>query len=64
MKKLYRSSENRMVAGVLGGIADYFNIDATILRLIFAICLIPSFFTFVLLYIVAVVIIPKDMEIY
>ena len=64
MKRLSRSSDNRMVAGVFGGLADYFNIDATILRLIFAILLIPSLFTFGILYVVAVVIIPKDMEIY
>lgn len=64
MKRLYRSSDNKMIAGVFGGLADYFNIDATILRLIFAILLIPSFFTFAILYIVAVVIIPKDTEVY
>lgn len=64
MKKLYRSTENKFVAGVLGGLSDYFNVDANILRLIFVICLIPSFFTFALLYLVAVIIIPKDVEIY
>lgn len=64
MKKLYRSTDNRYVAGVFGGLSDYFNIDANLLRLIFVICLIPSFFTFALIYFVAVVIIPKDMEIY
>ena len=52
------------MAGVFGGLSDYFNVDANLLRLIFVICLIPSFFTFALIYLVAVVIIPKDMEIY
>lgn len=33
MRKLYRSERNRMVAGVCGGIAEYFNIDPTIVRL-------------------------------
>lgn len=64
MKRLYRSTENKFVSGVFGGLSDYFNVDANILRLIFVICLIPSFFTFALLYFVAVVIIPKDVEIY
>ena len=32
-KKLYRSDENKMLAGVCGGIAEYFNIDATLVRL-------------------------------
>ena len=30
-RKLYRSETQRMVAGVCGGLADYFNIDATVL---------------------------------
>lgn len=64
MKKLYRSTDNKYMAGVFGGLSDYFNVDANLLRLIFVICLIPSFFTFALIYLVAVVIIPKDMEIY
>ena len=34
-KKLYRSRKDRMIAGVCGGLADYFNIDVTWVRLIF-----------------------------
>jgi phage shock protein C len=34
-KKLYRSRKNRVIAGVCAGLADYFNIDAWIVRLIF-----------------------------
>lgn len=32
-KKLYKSTTDRMVAGVCGGVAEYFNIDPTIVRL-------------------------------
>ena len=32
-KRLYRSRENRMICGVCGGIADYFNVDPTLIRL-------------------------------
>ncbi|MEI6614336.1 MAG: PspC domain-containing protein [Chrysiogenales bacterium] len=32
MKKLYRSRHNRMIGGVCGGIAEYFNIDPVIVR--------------------------------
>ena len=32
-KKLYKSRENRMICGVCGGIAEYFNIDPTLIRL-------------------------------
>lgn len=67
MKKLYRSSTDRYVAGVFGGLGKYFNIDPTILRLIYVIlliALIPSFMIFIVLYLLAAVIIPKDVEIY
>jgi phage shock protein PspC (stress-responsive transcriptional regulator) len=33
-KRLYRSNKNRMLAGICGGIAEYFNTDPTIVRLI------------------------------
>ena len=33
-KKLYRSRNNRMICGVCGGVAEYFNIDATLIRLL------------------------------
>ena len=36
-KKLYRSKSSRMICGVCGGIAEYFNIDSTVVRLIFVI---------------------------
>ena len=32
-KKLYRNPENKMLAGVCSGIAEYFNIDSTLVRL-------------------------------
>jgi phage shock protein PspC (stress-responsive transcriptional regulator) len=34
-RKLYRSRSQRMIAGVCGGLADYFNIDATLVRVLF-----------------------------
>jgi phage shock protein C len=36
-KRLTRSTSERMIAGVSGGLAEYFNIDPTIVRLIFVI---------------------------
>ena len=32
-KKLYRSRRDRMICGVCGGVAEYFNIDPTLIRL-------------------------------
>ena len=37
MKKLTKSATDRQVSGVLGGIAEYFGIDSTIIRIIFII---------------------------
>jgi phage shock protein C len=42
-KKLYRSGENRIFGGVCGGIGEYFNIDPTIVRLIWVLLTIASF---------------------
>ncbi len=39
-KKLYKSSTDKMLAGICGGIAEYFNIDSTIVRIAWV------FFTF------------------
>ena len=56
--KLYRSGENRMIAGVCGGLGEYFGIDPTIVRLAF----ILFFFAEgagLLAYIIAWIILPE-----
>ena len=57
-KKLYRSSTNRMLCGICGGIGEYFNIDATIIRLIWAIFACSG--AGILAYFIAAIIIPSD----
>jgi phage shock protein PspC (stress-responsive transcriptional regulator) len=67
MKRLYRSKKNRLVAGVFGGIAEYFNINAKLLRLIFV---LPAFVIGlviglagvieIILYLIAYLIIPEE----
>jgi phage shock protein PspC (stress-responsive transcriptional regulator) len=42
MKKLYRSSTNKKIAGVCGGLAEYLGVNATIIRIIFIILLLPG----------------------
>ncbi len=37
MKRLYRSRENRMIAGIAGGLAEYFGVDPVLIRLIWII---------------------------
>lgn len=36
-KKLYRSSTNKMICGVCGGVSEYINIDPTVVRLLWVI---------------------------
>ena len=60
-KKLYRSNENVMLAGVLAGIGEYFRIDPTIVRLVFIILwIVTAWFPMTILYIAASMIIPKS----
>lgn len=60
-KRLTRSRNDRMIAGVCGGLAKYMSVDPTIVRLIFA---LATFFTVVfpgiLIYLVMWIIIPKE----
>ena len=63
-KRLYRAEEGKMLSGVCGGLARYFDVDPTIVRLIWAGASILSVGTGVLAYIVATIIIPKDPGLY
>lgn len=61
-KRLYRSEESKMLAGVCGGIAEYFDIDPTIIRLAFALFCVAGG-SGVLLYIIAAIIMPTKSSI-
>lgn len=60
-KKLMKSSDNKKIAGVCAGLAKYFGIDATIVRLIFALSLIVFGFGLTI-YIVCLVLMPTEPE--
>jgi len=59
-KKIYRSRTQKIIAGVCGGVAEYFNIDVTLVRLVWVLVTLPGFFPGIILYIVAAVIIPES----
>jgi phage shock protein C len=59
-KRLYRSRNNRMLAGICGGIANYFNIDPVIVRIIVVICLLAFNIMAVIAYIILIFIIPLE----
>ena len=60
-KKLYRSKTNSMIGGVCGGLAEYFNIDPTLVRLI-SVLLILAQGIGLIAYIIAWIIIPQRKE--
>jgi phage shock protein PspC (stress-responsive transcriptional regulator) len=57
-KKLYRVREGKMLAGVCGGIAEYFNVDPTLIRVAWA--LLAASGTGVLAYLICALIIPQE----
>lgn len=60
MKKLYRSRTNKTLAGVIGGIAEYVEVDATVLRVIYlAISVFTAIVPAVIVYIGAYLLIPE-----
>jgi phage shock protein C len=60
-KRLYRSREDKMIAGVCGGLGDYFGIDPVIIRIIFII-LFLSVGSGILIYLLAWIIIPLEPD--
>ncbi len=59
MKKLYKSKTDKKLCGVCGGLADYFNIDVTIIRLVWAIAIF-CMGTGLLAYIIAAIVLPEE----
>ncbi|MBR1757329.1 MAG: PspC domain-containing protein [Lachnospiraceae bacterium] len=57
-KKLYRSSRNKVICGVCGGLGEYLGVDPTIVRLLFV--LFGATGTGMLAYFIAAVIMPLD----
>ena len=59
VKRLYRSRTDRMIWGVCGGLANYFNIDPTIVRLIAVLLLFFGGFV-ILAYIILAIVVPVE----
>ena len=59
VKRIYRSDKDRMLWGVCGGLAEYFEVDPTIIRLLWVLGTLASFGFGIVLYIIAAKIIPK-----
>lgn len=62
-KKLRRSRQNNMIAGVVGGLAEYFGLDVTVLRIIYVlVSLFSAAFPGIIVYLVLWVVMPLDDE--
>jgi phage shock protein C len=58
-RKLYRSRTNRQVAGVCGGLAEYFNLDATLIRVLFVVLAVLGG-SGIVLYLALWIIVPRE----
>lgn len=59
-KTLYRSKTDRKIAGICGGMGKYFNIDPTVVRVVFVLLLLPGGLPGILPYLVLWVVIPEE----
>lgn len=59
-KKLYRSSTNKIIGGVCGGLGKYFNVDPTIVRVVFVLLLLPGGLPGFIPYIILWIVIPQE----
>lgn len=60
-KKLYKSSENNVFAGIMGGIGEYFDIDPVILRVGWLLLSsLTGFVPGIIAYIIAIFVVPKS----
>ena len=58
-KRLYRSDSDKMIGGVCGGIAEYFTLDPTLVRLGYIVLSVFTVFSGVLAYFILWIIVPK-----
>ena len=59
VKRLYRSSDNRVFAGICGGLGEYFDVDPTVVRVVYVLLSLLTAFMGGLLYIILLFVIPN-----
>jgi phage shock protein C len=61
MKRLYLSQKDKKIAGICGGVAEYLDVDSTVVRLVSVIlAVVTGFFPLLIGYLIAWLIIPKE----
>jgi phage shock protein C len=63
MDRLYRSRDDRMLAGVAGGLAEYWNADPSLIRVIWALLIIFTGGLALVVYIVMAIVIPEEPDV-
>jgi phage shock protein PspC (stress-responsive transcriptional regulator) len=58
-RRLVRRTDDRMIAGVCSGVADYFGVDVTLVRLIAVVAAVLGFGTLIVAYLVAWLLMPQ-----
>ncbi len=62
MKRLYRSSKDKLLGGLCAGIAEYFDVDPVLVRIIWVILAFASLGTAILIYIILWIVVPRNPE--
>lgn len=62
VRKLYRSSQDKMLAGICGGLGEMFSVDSTMIRLVVAALALFTLGTAVVVYILGWIIIPEGRQ--
>lgn len=60
MRKLYRSNRDKYVSGLIGGMSESWNIDASLLRILFVISVFATSGSSLLVYVLALLFVPKE----
>jgi len=59
MKRFYKSKENKIFAGIIGGIGEYLNIDPVILRIVWIVIVVfTGFMPGIIAYLIAIFVVP------
>ena len=61
-KKLYRSGRDKIIAGVCGGLGEYFNIDPLLVRVIFVVLFVASLGFMILGYLLLWILVPRNPD--
>lgn len=62
-KRLYKIDQGKKIDGVCGGIAEYFDIDPTVIRLIWILFTAISFGSGIIAYIISAIVMPRENDI-